>query len=145
MEISQQITKAIEQQLPKEVGDVLQARLEKLDQLEKQNEKYAKQIVQLQDKNTELHNKVRAHDDLDTRKNQVSDAEQALAEKERDFKVKEMEIKLEESEKRANLSKEFVQLIFKSPVYRKTTYKDVPVPNGGYTHSSVEDEHITED
>ena len=118
-EIVFDIKESIEKHLPSQVGDVLKGRLNRIEKLEKENERLEDQNSQLQGRVQDLKDDLSEHKTLDERRDDIEERLKEVRKRERDMDVHDSKLRAEEAEKRADLSKEYVEAIFKSPVYRQ--------------------------
>jgi len=123
-ELNEKLQKAIEESLPKQLGDALQKRFSELedieDKFENLNDLYENQSKDLMKTKKERDESIK---DLAIKNNLLKDIgerERALAEREIKVEVTELKYKLEEADKRATELHGLVQTVFKSPVYRKS-------------------------
>lgn len=123
-ELNEKLQKAIEESIPKELGEALQKRFSELEKIE-QDYMDIKSLYNNQSKDLEKTKKERdgAIRDL-TIKNDllksIKKREDDIFEREIKAEVNELKYKLEESDKRATELHGIVQTVFKSPVYRKS-------------------------
>lgn len=119
--MNEEIKKIIEKNLPAQVGDVLKQRLE---QAEKDAVILKQQEEALISRNATIagfEKQIAEYKKLDERNNKLEEREKAVETKERNSKVFEAELKATEAEKRANELFGFVGMVFKSPIFRKST------------------------
>lgn len=123
-ELNEKLQKAIEESLPKQLGDALQKRFAELEKVEVDyediNQLYKNQSVDLKNTQKERDSAIK---DLAMKNELLVDIdkrEHTLAEREIKAEVNELKYKLDESEKRAVEIVGIVQTVFKSPVYRKS-------------------------
>ena len=121
--MTEEIKAIIEKSLPAQVGEILKQTLEK----GKKDEAELKATVIAYDnarKEIEKHlAKINDYKQFDERNSKLEARENAVSEKERNQKVFEAELKLAEAEKRTTDATNFVGMVFKSPIYRKTTFE----------------------
>lgn len=117
--MEQEIKDIIAKNLPHHVGEVLKVRLAKADadayeveRLESQLTEREESIRKLTILNRELSVKVLSEEALTGR-------EKAVEDRERNLEIEILKLKLEESERRNSIGTQLVQMVFKSPVYRK--------------------------
>ena len=123
-ELNEKLQKAIEESLPKQLGDALQKRLNELEDIEDKfknlSDLYNNQSKDLLETKKERDEAIK---NLAIKNNLLEDIgkrELALAEREIKADVLELKYKLEEADKRATELHGLVQTVFKSPVYRKS-------------------------
>lgn len=117
--MEQEIKDIITKNLPHHVGEVLKVKLAKADddayqvkRLESELIEKEESIRKLTSLNKELSVKILSEETLKER-------EKAVEERERNLEIEMLQLKLQEAEKRSNVGTELVQMIFRSPVYRK--------------------------
>lgn len=123
--LEQEINEAIKKNLPLQVGEVLQERLNELARLE-QFEQDAN--AKIKDKEDRLRAKdeviskqqkeIHAHEDLDKRERDIS-------EKERNYKIALLEKELECQKRLAEGYLGFLQALTKNPIYKETFSKSI--------------------
>lgn len=123
-EINDKIQKAIEENLPKQMGDVLQKRFAELEKIESDHNDL-KQLYENQSNDVKALRKdlEKTGSDLAIKEEilkDISEREKAVTARENAAEVNELKYKLDESEKRAVEMHGLVQTVFKSPVYRKS-------------------------
>ena len=123
-DFNEKIQKAINEELPKHLGEALQKRLSSLEKIEQdyhdlsdlynnQSKENAALIKERDKLNKDLAERIELLTDIDKREKFVEETINKL-------KVNELEIRLQEAGKRGDEMKELIGLVFKSPVYRKT-------------------------
>jgi len=122
--MEKEIQEIIEKNLPAQVGDVLKKRLDQADTLEARVKLLESEIStarkfsnDLTAENAELKEKMEFHASIDERKSEVLDRENRQG-------IFEAKLKATEAENRANEISGFVQMVFKSPVFRKSYMHD---------------------
>ena len=118
--MNKEIKDIIEKNLPAQVGEVLQEHLAKCDQESAENKRMHVELEKTNEARSRLLEQLQNYQLLDERNRTLEQREKDVSEKERDRKVFEAELKRDESEKRSNDLYSIVQLVFKSPVYKKT-------------------------
>lgn len=128
-EITQQITEAIKQNLPQQMGEILQAELLELSNFRKDSEALKGQVLSAgkaakKDADTiaELRQKLEQHSALAVREASVLVREQTQA-------LRDLEVKLSNARREEMLG--LVGMVFKSPVYRSHVEGTMPVPIEG--------------
>lgn len=119
--MTEEIKVIIEKNLPAQVGDVLKIRLKQAD---KDAEELKATVIAYNNarKEIELHlAKIEEYRKLDERNAALNKREEDVSERERNKKVWEAELKLSEAEKRISENVNFVGMVFRSPIYRKST------------------------
>lgn len=125
--VEKEIEEIIKKNLPAQVGEVLKTRLEQAERDTNTVKRQLEQIISKTATIVELEKTIADYKQFDERNSKLEVREKAVAEKERNYKVFEAELKLNEAEKRTNDAVNFVGMVFKSPVFRKT----VSEYNGG--------------
>ena len=123
-ELNEKLQKAIEESLPKQLGDALQKRLNELEDIE---DKFKNLSDLYNNQSKDLMKTKKERDDTikelaiknDLLKN-IRKREREIVEREIKLEVNELKYKLEEADKRATELHGLVQTVFKSPVYRKS-------------------------
>jgi plasmid maintenance system antidote protein VapI len=122
--IKEKIQKAIEENLPKQMGDVLQKRFSELEEIETKykdlSDLYAnqsKELIKLQKERDQL--TIDLAERIELLKD-IKKREDAVQSKEWKLELEITKIKLYEADKRATELQGIVQTVFKSPIYRKS-------------------------
>jgi len=123
--MEQEIKDIIAKNLPEQVGNVLKERLEKAERdaknLEIMNVSYGNLMIELEGKKQKLQQLM----SLESRISDIKNAEEAIKERRMEMALQISEIKLQEAEKRADELRNVLEIVFKSPVYRKTHLTNV--------------------
>ena len=119
--MEQEIKSIIESHLPAQVGETLRKILEQGERDKAELVTLKNEVSDLRKKNSELQGEVLKMRETATQYNQIVSKTEELKELERNRKVFEAELKLTESEKRVAEMAGFVGMVFKSPIFRKTT------------------------
>lgn len=145
--MEQEIKEIIAKNLPQHVGDVLRTRLAHADKLELE-------INLLRDRYEDAQNIIKSLEkelekEKDHRLSEISLKREweLIEERERNMEIEFLKLKLEESEKRTSFGNHLVEMVFKSPVYRKhvenmtlSSYDS----QGRYNQTSAVPVHVTE-
>ena len=128
-DLTADIREAIEKNLPKQVGDALQKQLHKLENMESANASLIKErdgaldsFASLQATIDDYQRQIQRHTEIGIRERDV----QA-----REIRQELNDVRLEEAGRRADLAKEFLTLVFRSPVTRQSITRSVPVAVDG--------------
>ena len=122
--MEKEIEEVIAKHLPAQVGELLKKTLE---QGQKDAETVKTQKKMLDDASERIARQFELQGkymELDRYKAQLDEREKIISEKERSQKVFEAELRLAEAEKRISEMANLTALVFRSPVYRKTTYEN---------------------
>lgn len=122
--MEKEIEEIIKKNLPAQVGEVLKTRLEQAERDANTVKSQSEQIVSKTATILGLEKTISDYKQFDNRNSALEAREKAVAEKERNQKVFEAELKLAEAEKRTADATNFVGMVFKSPIYRKTTFEN---------------------
>ncbi len=143
MDIQKEIEEAIEKNLSAEVGGLLKKRLEKIEELEKenkdlndQNKNQSDQIKNLSKENESLKDREWS---VNAREQQVEVREQKVTQIEHTLEIHKLKENF--ANEKADLAREFLQTVFRPSAIRKTMQKQVPYeymgsqydPNTGVT------------
>lgn len=136
-DLNTKIEKAIAEDLPKQVGEVLQSELKELEVLRKQSEKDKAEIKKLKEHNNELLSTISSHKQLDKRAKELKSRENVLESKQRNLDLNILEIKLEEANKRADVVTQFTSGLVRNTEVRKSyfsnrSWDDVRNDSSGY-------------
>lgn len=152
--MTEEIKAIIEKNLPAQVGEILKTTLE-------QAKRDSERVKQLENENMDMRTEryslketINSYKSFDERNSKLNERELVVAEAERDRKVFEAELKLKESEKRITDNTNFVGMVLKSPIFKKTifenengfttwnntTNRDEFCPSGGKT--ITEEKHV---
>jgi len=115
-----EIQEAIKKSLPNQVGEALK---QKIEQADKDAKLVVSQADEINSKAEHINNltlKINEYQRLDERNSKLNEREKAVEDAERNKKVFEAELKLAEAEKRITENVNFVSMVFKSPIFRKT-------------------------
>jgi len=145
MDISKEVRQAINSKLPKEVGDALSERLEKIDKLEATNEQLEAELEKIKIDLENANSKLASHKELDEREKILNERDRDITSRENKMDVHDAQIKAEQAEERAKEAKQFVEMIFHSPVYRKAIDKPIPISYGQGQGTSIQHEIQTEE
>lgn len=146
-QLSKDITTAIEQNLPKQVGDVLTKRLQEGSAAEKALERELAEHkitrADLESRNAEM----AKHASITTREAEVVKREQAVLAREQKAELNEFKVQAANDKCGAIFS--LVERVFRNPVitHSKTTSEQVPIsgPSGVGTWSASKNEFTTEE
>lgn len=139
MDISKEITAAIDANLPAAVGDVLRKRLEQADQDAKDlakekagNVRYMEQVKALNAEITELKSRVSTGGELYARETAVSKREHAAD-------IFELNARLVSEKMVSTGYFQFLTALVKNPVLKETILRNgsVPIPTGGGGYNSA--------
>lgn len=123
--MEQEIKDIIAKNLPEQVGNVLKERLEKAEKdakdLEIMNVSYGNLMIELEGKKQKLKELM----SLESRINDIKNAEESIKERRMEMALQISDIKLQEAEKRADELRNVLEIVFKSPVYRKSHLTNV--------------------
>ena len=123
--MEQEIKDIIAKNLPEQFGNVLKERLEKAEKdakdLEIMNVSYGNLMIELEGKKQKLKELM----SLESRINDIKNAEESIKERRMEMSLQISEIKLQEAEKRAGELRNVLEIVFKSPVYRKSHLTNV--------------------
>lgn len=138
--LSQEMQDLIRNNLPEQVGQVLRQRLEQAERDVILVAAQAHDISELRARLAEATKQLASQEQMSKSADVLAKREASVQARERDVEVFETRLQVAESEKRAQLAKEFVSLVFRSPVYTRSTWgnRQVPLPNGGYTTNVTE-------
>jgi uncharacterized membrane-anchored protein YjiN (DUF445 family) len=134
-QLEKEIQEAIARNLPKQVGDVLALRLEKLSSLEEESVNLKKIIEQkiielkeVRDEKDKLADSLSKHEDLTYREKEVED-------RERNLKIYELEVRLQSAKDIQAAYDKFLASLTKNQIVRETISKSlnsgVDYTNGG--------------
>lgn len=119
--MTDEINEIIKKNLPAQVGELLKQRLD-------QAESDAKELIRYKQADTdkakiirELEETIKEYKKQDDRNSKLELREKEVEQAERNRKVFEAELKLAEAEKRLADNTNFVGMVFKSPIFRKST------------------------
>lgn len=136
--LQEEINESITKNLPAQVGDALKQRLEQAD---KDVALAASLVKDLATANELIERKDKEISDLYAVRKQIfslDEREKAISKREDKQHVYELELKVIESEKRTIDAVNFVAMVFKSPVFRKTVSEiDHAVPDGWNSATNV--------
>jgi len=122
MSLELQLKEVIEKNLPKQVGETLQKRLEELERVERDYKTKVEVEKNLRKEIDELNERLKSQEELQVWRVQLWDKESKLEERERNLEIELLKVKLEESNKRADTSKELVSLVFKNSTYKYSEF-----------------------
>lgn len=134
-EMEKEIQEAIAKSLPKQVGDVLALRLERLSSLEEENinlkkiaEQRAVEINQIKDEKNKLRDSLNKHGELDRREKEVES-------RERNLKISHLEVQLQAARDIQAAYDRFLMSLTKNQTVRESISKNmnsgVDYHNGG--------------
>ena len=117
MDTKEQISKIIERDLPKQVGETLQKRLKRADELEKLYETSSKKVIQLEKRVAEVNeeNNVLAY--LKSEKEAIKNDRETLTWQQLNFKVEKtlLDQKVTSSNEKTDILNNLVGLLVKNP------------------------------
>jgi hypothetical protein len=120
MKLEDSIKEAIEANLPAATAQHLQKHLENAKDIEQKYKTLSEKYEYLQEANVKLVESVNKLKELKNSFEDLIEREEKLRIDNQELDNKILKIKLEESEKRQTDAINFVGMVFKSPVYRKT-------------------------
>ena len=136
MELNEKILKAIDEELPAQLGSVLKERLSQVESLERELQQEKRSWnTQLQE-NLELQEKVSKHEDLDEREKALDKREADVIERERKMELNEF--KVEAADQRASDVKELASIVFRNPRLTTSTSSTVEQPDAQYLGSKMQ-------
>jgi hypothetical protein len=126
MPLATEITKAIDANLPSEVGKRLQARLEDADRLEKE-------VGYLKQRIAGLEPNIIEHAKLEGIRRELDEKEHEHAKKVVDFHIQKVrsEVTLEQMEQRLKDHETFINLLLGNRIVRERVQQAIPVSFGG--------------
>ena len=123
--MEQEIKDIIAKNLPEQVGNVLKERLENAERDAKDlgslRMDYGNLLAQLDEKDK----KIKELSYLEDRLDYIKATEEAIKERRMEMALQISDIKLQEAEKRADELRNVLEIVFKSPVYRKSHLTNV--------------------
>jgi hypothetical protein len=123
--MEQEIKDIIAKNLPEQVGNVLKERLENAERDAKDlgslRMDYGNLLAQLDEKDK----KIKELSYLEDRLDYIKATEEAIKERKMEMALQISDIKLQEAEKRADELRNVLEIVFKSPVYRKSHLTNV--------------------
>lgn len=143
-EMNKEISAAIKKNLPSEVGNLLKTRLEQADGMELTIQKLKTEVMQLSKQYQEMSDKV--HSD-ETRKSKIEKYEEIKKEAlelEGKQELFEAKLRLEETQKRTDELRGVMEIVFKSPVYRKNIVSNGSNYDSSTGHSRDENDNTNE-
>jgi DNA repair ATPase RecN len=118
--MEQEIKDIIAKNLPEQVGNVLKERLENAERDAKDlgslRKDYGNLLTELEEKDK----KIQGLSHLESRLDYIKATEESIKERKMETAIQISEIKLQEAEKRADELRSVLEIVFKSPVYRKS-------------------------
>jgi hypothetical protein len=136
--LNEKINEHIEKNLPKKVGEVLQKRLKQADEFEAKIEDYKNKIEKYENLSNVKDKRIKELEGLVSTEIHLKEIEDKLIQDRKELETREneielqiMSIKLQEADRRAGEIAGFVGMVFKSPIYRKSTSENVGY---GYEH-----------
>jgi len=145
-ELNEQIKKIIEENLPKQLGETLQKRLNELEKVESD----LKDLKILYDDNVKTIKNLQKEladvkGTLAIKENFIKENEdhyKKVSKRDQELEVEVLKIKLAESEKRSDEMKGLVSSVFHSPVYREHISKSLMHMSGPYNPATNNYEQI---
>lgn len=122
--MEKEIEEIIKKNLPAQVGETLRKTLEQGEKYKVELDATVHSFECERKKVVALESRIDEYKKSDERNSKLEARETAVSEKERNQKVFEAELKLAEAEKRTTDATNFVGMVFKSPIYRKTTFEN---------------------
>jgi hypothetical protein len=123
--MEQEFKDIIAKNLPEQVGNVLKERLENAERDAKDlgslRKDYGNLLTQLDEKDK----KIKELSYLEDRLDYIKATEEAIKERKMEMALQISDIKLQEAEKRADELRNVLEIVFKSPVYRKSHLTNV--------------------
>lgn len=117
--ITTSIEDLIRKHLPEHECNVIRNVFNENEQLKKKLADKEISIKSYQDNLKSLQDKVNEYQKLESKFQDLERKEQDVKQREEKLTVELLKTQLQEAEKRADLSREYIGLVFKSPVYRK--------------------------
>lgn len=123
--MEKEIEEIIKKNLPAQVGDVLKARLEQAGLDAVKVKQLEGTLLHRNSEITNLNKTIEEYRKLDERNSKLDAREKGIEERERKQDVWEANLKVTEMEKRITDNTNFVGMVFKSPIFRKTTSESI--------------------
>lgn len=114
------IRKAIEEQLPRELGDTLLKRWRELEEAEQQRDGAASLLEKSRERELELRAQLEEAGDVLRREEEVARREQDLDDRERSLEIKDLRQQLECEQKATNRAFGLVESMFRNTVIRRS-------------------------
>lgn len=130
--IKEQIEKAIEKNLPNQVGKVLKERLSQADKDAELADSLTITLKKAKKEISELSLKISKYSDIESKLKKLETLGDEIEKKLTGQKIFEAELKASAAEARANEIAGFVGMVFKSPVFRTSVFGNRQIPNGQY-------------
>ena len=141
------IKQIIEKNLPAEVGKVLQERLQKTDQFERDLQASKEREFQLTKVITELKGSNEEYKKNDERNRNLDVREKSIFEREQILEKTILEIKLKEAEERFKVSERLVEKVFANSIMKSSMWGSIPlaVPGGAGYSGMVQQGNISQE
>lgn len=118
------IQKIIEENLPKQVGEVLQQRLVKVEKIEIENKNLLVQLQERKDKERELRKQLEELKAYKSKESYLNKLKEDLLEKERNLEVEKLKYQLQSEKDKTQHSKEIALGLVRNLEYRSNIYKN---------------------